>query len=125
MTLELFLKYCAVAYQANPATFEESGFGKKERFKFGLSGLEYYRLYADGRHGGLLDIDPKSPEAFSEWYNSKKWQGCHPWEIYRGGNSTHIDLEVSKHRYKEGWSVTLSAFSSTRLVETCRIALAF
>jgi len=125
MTLDLYLKYCKFAYQANPTTFENTLFSDKRKFEYGLSGLEYYKRYADGRHGGLLKVDSKSPEAFLKWYHSSEWQGSHPWEIYRGGNSTHISLSVSEHRYKPGWTVDLTAFSSTRLVETCRIALAF
>ena len=125
MTLGQYLKYCEIAYQANPKTFEEHLFGKRQKFEYGLSGLEYYQRYADGRHGGLLDIDFESPEAFSKWYHSSEWHGSHPWEIYRGGNSTHISLSVSEHPFKPGWTVNLTAFSSTRLAETCRIALAF
>ena len=115
MNLQRFLEYCRVAYQANPETFSN--------FRPGLSGREYYARYADGRDGGLLKIEENSPESFVQWYESKERQGCHPWEIYRGGNSTHIDLGVVRAEKGE-WSIYLDAFSSTRLVETCRIALA-
>jgi len=115
MSLHRFLEYCRVAYQANPKTLSD--------FRPGLSGREYYARYADGRDGGLLKIEDNSPESFVRWYDSKERQGCHPWEVYRGGNSTHIDLGVVQAE-KGGWSIYLDAFSSTRLVETCRIALA-
>jgi len=115
MSVKRFLEYCRVAYQANPKTFSD--------FQPGLSGREYYAKYSDGRDGGLLRIEENSPESFAQWYESKARQGCHPWEIYRGGNSTHIDLGVVQAE-KGGWSIYLDAFSSTRLVETCRIALA-
>lgn len=115
MSLHRFLEYCRVAYQANHKTLSD--------FRPGLSGREYYARYADGRDGGLLKIEDNSPESFVQWYDSKERQGCHPWEIYRGGNSTHIDLGVVRAE-KRGWSIYLDAFSSTRLVETCRIALA-
>lgn len=118
MTLGRYLEYCRIAYEANPDTFEHPVFVS------GRSGIEYYREYADGRHGGLLDIDSESAEAFSSWYHSAQHQGAHPWEIYRGGNSTHISLSVAKDQYRRGWRVALAAFSSTRLVEACRIALA-
>ncbi|OGR01356.1 MAG: hypothetical protein A2511_06910 [Deltaproteobacteria bacterium RIFOXYD12_FULL_50_9] len=118
MTLARYLEYCRIAYETNPDTFAYSPFIS------GKSGMEYYTSYADGRHGGLLDIEPESPAAFSAWYHSNQHQGCHPWEIYRGGNSTHISLAVSKHPYRSGWQIALSAFSSTRLVEACRIAWA-
>ncbi len=117
MTAERFFKYCRVAYQANPRTFQGLGFKRR------LAGRDYYRRYADGRDGGLLALDPRSAEAFLNWFDSKKRFGAHPWEIYRGGNSTHIDLSVCRHP-AGGWSIALDAFSSSRLIETCRIALA-
>jgi len=118
MTLTRYLEYCRVAYEANPATFEYPP------FQSGKSGMEYYKSYADGRNGGLLDIEPESAEAFSTWYHSSRHQGCHPWEIYRGGNSTHISLSVTRDTCRSGWRIALAAFSSSRLVEACRIGLA-
>lgn len=118
MTLNRFLEYCRVAYQANPATFKRPG------FRSGLSGREYYKRYADGRHDGLLDIAPRSAGAFARWHKHGS-RGGHPWEIYRGGNSTHIDLYVARPGLPpQNWEVHLRALSSTRMVETCRIALA-
>jgi len=119
MTLKRYLEYCRVAYEANPQTFSRDGI----QFQTGLSGRQYYRRYADGRDGGLLQLPEDSAEAFAEWYKSKAHAGCHPWEIYRGGNSTHIDLAVSS-THGAGWQVLLHALSSTRLAETCRIAYA-
>lgn len=119
MTLNKFFDYCRVAYQANPETFRKLGFRPR------LSGREYYQLYADGRHGGLLDIKPDSSKAFEQWYQSKSWAGSHPWEIYRGGNSTHINMYVTQPiGQPKNWEVRLCAPSSTRMIETCRIALA-
>jgi len=119
MSLKRFFEYCREAYQANPSTFQEVN------YQSGLSGKEYYKRYADGRHGGLLDIAPNSSKAFERWYESKSWSGCHPWEIYRGGDSTHIDMFVVRPALQQkGWEVHLRALSSTRLIETCRIALA-
>lgn len=119
MTLHAFLRYCSAAYQANPATFRRLG------FESGLSGRAYYKKYADGRHGGLLDLPRHSAPAFEAWYKSKSWSGCHPWEIYRGGNSTHIDMYITPAAGgHKGWEVHLNAPSSTRLIETCRIARA-
>ncbi|MBI3296607.1 MAG: hypothetical protein HYZ75_00470 [Elusimicrobia bacterium] len=117
MTAAKFFNYCRAAYQANPRTFQSQG------FKRGLAGRDYYKRYADGRDGGLQALEPRSTEAFRRWFDSEERSGAHPWEIYRGGNSTHIDLSVGRHP-AGGWSVALAAFSSSRLVETCRIALA-
>lgn len=123
MTAGRFFDYCRVAYGANPKSFERY----TEPFDTNASGVELYSRYADGRDDGLRKITPDSPAAFHTWYRSARLGG-HPWEIYRGGNSTHIDLAVLKESERgEGstWRVLLSAFSTSRLVETCRIALAF
>jgi hypothetical protein len=124
MSSEDYFAYCKVAYEANAKTFTQASFRhfKKQTFKKQSSGRVYYKSYADGRDGGLLALEPKSQSAFEEWYHSKQWQGCHPWEIYRGGNSTHINLGVEHDQ--RGWEVSLTAYSSTRMVETRRIAIA-
>ena len=117
-TAEKYFEYCKVAYLANPKTFNGFDFKKDE------TGREYYKKFADGRDGGLSSLDLTSEKAFQKWYESGANCGGHPWEIYRGGNSTHINLSVSPG-YKEGeWKVDLTAFSTTRMVETCRIAIA-
>ncbi|NGX30222.1 MAG: hypothetical protein KR126chlam4_01259 [Candidatus Anoxychlamydiales bacterium] len=117
-TAEKYFEYCKVAYLANPKTFHDF------YFKKGESGREYYKKFADGRDAGLSSLDLTSEKAFQKWYESGAKFGSHPWEIYRGGNSTHINLSVFPG-YKEGeWKIVLSAFSTTRMVETCRIAIA-
>ncbi len=123
MTAETFFDYARVAYLANPETFKET----PEPSKVNQSGIELYKLYADGRDNGLTKLNQKSPKAFENWYSSSKIGGGHPWEIYRGGNSTHIDLYVERPTLgpENSWQIKLSAFSSTRLAETCRIAIAF
>jgi hypothetical protein len=114
MTRALFMRYCKVAYLANASRF-------KGALEPGLSGIDMYKRLADGRDGGLTELPTNSADAFTKWYNSARG-GNHPWEIYRGGNTTHIDLGVT--RRQEGWSVFLSGSSTTRMAETIRIALA-
>ena len=113
MSLALYMRYCEVAYLANSAQL-------KRVIKPGTPGLDMYRRFADGRHEGLTELPPDSAEAFSKWYRSRL--GGHPWEIHRGGNTTHIDLGVMERH--EGWSVYLCGSSTTRMAETIRIALA-
>ncbi len=122
MTLELYLKYCKIAYNAN---------AKKLHVKGTESGFELYKRLADNRHEGLLDIDPKSPKAFKKWFHGKH-MGGHPWEIYRGGNTTHINLGITTlERYlvkdpkDDKFIIYLQGLSTSRLVETANIALAF
>ena len=63
-----------------------------EQFVPDMNAREKYNLMADGRHDGLLDVSPEDdPEAFGRWYRERP-RGGHPWEICRGGNTTHISL---------------------------------
>ena len=115
MTVNDFFDYCKIAYLA--------GQRKDDYIEKKLTGREMYERYADGRHEGLLEIKADSKQEFSDWIDGqhpKKTLGGHPWEIKRGGNTTHIDLYVSRpsHSQKEKFMVTLSGSSIGRLKET-------
>lgn len=114
MTLARYLRYCKVAYLANAARL-------KGAIEPRMSGIEMYQRFADGRDEGLTELPGNSADAFAKWYRSGR-RGGHPWEIYRGGNTTHIDLGVTERH--EGWSVFLRGSSTTRMAETIRIAQA-
>jgi hypothetical protein len=121
MTAADYFRYCRIAYIA--------GKRKEETVDESLSGREMYGRYADGRHDGLLDIDPASEQEFADWIDGthpKRGQGGHPWEIKRGGNTTHIDLTVSRPSLyrREGFKVELRGESIGRMVETMRMFLA-
>lgn len=116
-----YFEYCRIAYIAAER--------KGEHVDRSLSGREMYSRYADGRHEGLLDIDETSEQEFADWIDGKhpkKRRGGHPWEIKRGGNTTHIDLYVMRPEYarKEGFKVVLCGPAIGRLVETIRMLLA-
>ncbi len=114
MTANDYFAYCKIAYI--------SGQRKDDCVDESLSGREMYERYADGRDEGLLEIAENSAEEFADWIDGKhpkKTTGGHPWEIKRGGNTTHIDLSVSRPNYnKEGFIVRLRGASFTRLKET-------
>lgn len=121
MTAKDFFAYCKIAYLASQ--------DKNESIEKHLSGREMYRLYADGRDDGLLSIDPDSQKEFAEWIDGthpKKTTGGHPWEIKRGGNTTHIDLTVYRPSYsiKNSFKVELRAAAISRLKETINMFLA-
>lgn len=99
--------------------FDAAGLGDDDR---GLSARDRYRKHADGRHGGVLNLPEEPPDAFLKWLASPEWQGTHPWEIRRGGNSTHISLSA----FPEGGGVRLALAGSatTRAAETMKMALA-
>lgn len=77
---------------------------------------------ADGRDAGLRNINGDSLKAFYEWYHGAERIGAHPWEICRGGNSTHISLFISEVQNK--WETRLEGSSIVRIEETVRMAVA-
>jgi hypothetical protein len=112
MTLERFLHLCEICYDSSPYDW----------IKPAMSPRQKYQAMADGRHDGMLDVEPADdPNAFRTWYEARH-AGGHPWEIRRGGNSTHIDLQVVPE--ERGWRLYLAGFSAARCVETARMAAA-
>jgi hypothetical protein len=93
-----------------------------------LSGNEERTIFQDKMTSGIffdcckMGLDPDSPEAFEEWFDKREWQFGHPWEVCRGGNSTHISLYVNKK--KIGWELSLAGKSRVRFAETVRFAIA-
>ena len=80
-----------------------------------------YRKMAYGRDEGLVDIAGDPEKAFDDWYCDKSHRGGHPWEICRGGNSTHISLIV--HKKKEGWQLYLAGSRITKFEYLSRTGL--
>ena len=133
MTANKFFEYCRIAYIAA----EE----KDDHLDKSLLGREMYDRYSDGRYGALLDIDPDSPDEFLAWLDGKvpcdKHGGDHPWEIKRGGNTTHIDLYVHRPSHYDWYTdgekkekmsrtvkVGLRGHHIGRIVETVKMFLA-
>ena len=121
MTAAKFFDYCKIAYIA----------GKRpdKKIDMALSGKALYQIFADGRHEGLLDIDPHSETEFSDWLagkHPKKTGGGHPWEIKRGGSFTQINLRVSRPDFyqKDKFKIELSGHATNRLVETIKMFMA-
>ena len=82
MTANDFYKYCAIGYEAMSYK------------TYGMTPKELYFRYADGRDEELSSIDLDSETAFREWLKFGGRGYGHPWEVSRGGNSTHIDFQV-------------------------------
>lgn len=112
MTAGEFFRICQICYDAN-SYFKNS--------QIQLTPKEKYLKMADGRDGGLRELAKDSPSAFYEWYHSSAWLGGHPWEICRGGNSTHISLYVSDVQGK--WKIRLAGSSIVRVEETVKMAV--
>ena len=110
MTANEFFQYCALGYRANNYSGKE------------LDPKAQYRKHADGRDEGLTDINPESPEEFLHWLKNPNRFGGHPFEICRGGNSTHISLYVLHD--EKGFSLCLAGSAWTRTVETLKFFVA-
>ena len=111
MTAHDFYSWCSLGYKAN----------KYDRLK-GFTVKKQYLNHADGRDEGLRNIDEYSPEAFHDWLHNRAERGGHPWEVCRGGNSTHIALYV--HEDEKGYFASLAGKSWGRSVETIKFCLA-
>lgn len=112
MTANDFYRCCALGYAANNYAGQE------------LSPKEQYQAHADRRDEGLKNIDPDSPEAFADWLVNRE-RGGHPWEVCRGGNSTHVSLYVGTDKVADGcYHLALAAKSYTRCVEAIKFYLA-
>ena len=112
MTANDFFNYCEACYDANDYFNESPG---------GLSAKEKYLRMADGRDAGLRNIEGNSQKAFHAWYHSGERLGAHPWEICRGGNSTHISLFATNTENK--WYLRLAGSSIVRVEETVKMAI--
>ena len=113
MTANKFFRMCEICYDAND-------YFKNPEEIFIPS--EKYLKMADGRDAGLRNINGDSLKAFYEWYHGAERIGAHPWEICRGGNSTHISLFISEVQNK--WETRLEGSSIVRIEETVRMAVA-
>lgn len=101
MTANDFFKACAVGYNA-------CGYEGTE-----LTPVRQYLMHADGRDEGLTGtghglnegpgIDFDDSKAWDDWYFDRNRCGGHPWEVCRGGNSTHIDLYVRHDEHRLGY----------------------
>lgn len=111
MTADDFFGYCEVCYDA-------VGY---RALPLNASPVEKYRIMADNRDEGLSNLPGKDPQAFRDWLKNRTGGG-HPWEICRGGNSTHISLHVIER--EGGLQLFLEGFSMGRVVETAKMALA-
>jgi len=67
-------EYMNVAAACYKGAFDKKVVGKNP--------LDMYHRYADGRHGGMLEIkDRCSRKEFMRWYEGGRWAGSHPFEI--------------------------------------------
>ena len=115
MTAGDFYGYCEICYGTH--NYNYHGRDPSE-----MSAKEKYLAQADGRDCGLRNIDENDAKAFEKWHVEDSRCGGHPWEICRGGNSTHISLYVKKKGSR--WQLILDGSSCVRVVETVRMAVA-
>ncbi|MBE6868637.1 MAG: hypothetical protein E7494_07720 [Ruminococcus albus] len=107
-TANEFYKCCALGYKENEYEFTD------------LSPKEQYYKHSDGRDDGLSEIDGDSVEEYIKWYHRS--QIGHPWEVCRGGNSTHVSLYVDHN--DKGFCLLVEGSSITRCIEAIKFYLA-
>ena len=110
MTARMFFNACLAGYIENGrASMEDDAKSK------------YYKN-ADGRDEGLSEVPLDDPIAFNKWLHKREYGG-HPWEIMRGGNSTHVSLYVCED--EQGYYFIVDGRSENRFLETinCYIAV--
>jgi hypothetical protein len=99
MTVNKYLEISKLGYAANKL----EGYETK-------TPLEMYKRHADGRDGGLLDLDPDSPKAFDEWYDTPDKlvikNLSHLWEAIASSSGTRLHLYVRKDN--EGYFLSLA-----------------
>lgn len=97
--------------------------------------IDQYLKHADGRDGGLTGrkydcigngVDLDDSEAWNKWYNDRTHFGGHPWEVCRGGNSTHVSLYVSDYNKdnRKGYYFVVAGKSFGRAAETVNFYVA-
>lgn len=111
MTANDFFRACAIGYKA-------CGYRGTD-----LPLVDQYFLHADGRDEGLSGrghglnegpgIDFDDPDAWDEWYFHRTQKGGHPWEVCRGGNSTHVDLFVCHDQWHINYLFRLGKISES------------
>lgn len=117
MTANDFFEYCKIAYMA---------VGKAKKTD---KAVELYKRFADGRDEGLLEIDADSEKEFADWMDKthpKRNMGGHPWEILRGGNTSNIQLRVSRPNsfLNKDFKIEVYPTGISRLAEAIKIFLA-
>ena len=110
MTANDFYSSCALGYAANK--YEGTGWPLRRQ----------YERHTDGRDDGLGEIDPDSAEAFHDWLCNRELHGGHPWEVCRGGNSTHVSLYVGHDA--GGYYLSVAGDAWNRTVESVKFYLA-
>ena len=110
MTANDFYYFCSLGYKANNYDGIDLPLRKQ------------YEKHADGRDDGLSEIDPDSADAFYNWLHKRESCGGHPWEVCRGGNSTHISLYVGNDG--KGYYLSVAGDAWNRTVESVKFYLA-
>lgn len=113
MTANQFYDVCSLGYRENEYECND------------LNNKELYYRFADSRDAGLITIDGDSATEFDTWYMNLRLgrTSGHPWEVCRGGNSTHIDLYVNKTK-ENTWNFIVCGKSIGRYIEAIKFYIA-
>lgn len=119
-----FLKACSIGYKASGYDITDNKTGEE------LSLTDQYLRFADGRDEGLTGtghglnegpgIDMDDPDAWNDWFFDRNRLGGHPWEVCRGGNSTHVDLYVCHDKNSIEWKMRIDGASDDEIEEASK-----
>jgi len=112
-------KLTVADYLATAAIAYDAAFGDLRS----LSPVEKYKSRADGRHGGMLDLPLNNARAFTQWFQSRRWAGQHPWEIVYG-NPHGTMLSPCYDATTSTWSFDLSVHTPSLYAKTVEMAIA-
>jgi hypothetical protein len=89
------------------------------------SPLLQYRSLANGRHGGLLDLSPADPDAFSQWYFRRAKIAHYPYEVVAGDDAHGIMLRaVGPFSRLGGWHLEMTVHAPQLYELAVRMSLA-
>ena len=109
MTSRIFFECCKAGYNENNYDTEN------------LNPCEAYLRFSDRRDDGLTKLPIDDADAFLKWYEGRPRCG-HPWEVCRGGNSTHVSLYVAKD--EKGFWFIVAGSSESRFLESINFYMA-
>ena len=109
MTSRIFFECCKAGYDEHNYDAEN------------LNPCEAYLRFSDRRDEGLTKLPIDDADAFLKWYEERPRCG-HPWEVCRGGNSTHVSLYVAKD--EKGFWFIVAGSSESRFLESINFYMA-
>lgn len=108
-------------FAALKVAYESTG-RRNDRDWFGLpaeDGRAWYARFGDARDHSLLEVDPDSAEAFSDWFGRKRAFLDHNFEIFLGRGCSRVHCTPSFD--EKGWFLRLSGLITWHAADMARV----